>query len=291
MTKVTKFHASNRIVRFLFVRPRHFSYGRERVATAWERTSAVFLWPFLCLHWNLYEIMKSWWNIMKYHDVFDTFQHTFSISVRICQYFDSKAINPALINSSCTCSVAFDLMIDVQQLRRSPKGKALWSARGIGLTNHWPIIDQSLIDFVASQQMQTWRDPAECPGTAWSMATDCILCQTLWHYIQTLFIHSLHTLSTDSPTYIFILILSLSLCVSLFYTAYVSWAHLSMRCFKEHFFLLQEAQQRHQTTIRQQSFRCFNFALDYGHLAFLQDAPADTSIILHPCISLYIYTW
>jgi hypothetical protein len=107
------------------------------------------------------------------------------------------------------------LMIDVQQLRRSPKGKALWSARGIGLTNHWPIIDQSLIDFIASQQMQTWRDPAECPGTAWSMATDCILCQTLWHYIQTLFIHSLHTLSTDSlhtSSFSF----SLSLFVSLF---------------------------------------------------------------------------
>ena len=181
----------------------------------------------------------------------------------------------------------FDLMIDVQQLRRSPKGKALWSARGIGLTNHWPIIDRF-------HSESTDADLERSSG----VSRYCLKYGYRLHPVSdTLTLHtdSIHTLSTYPlyrlSTYIFILILSLSLCVSLFYTAYVSWAHLSMRCFKEHFFLLQEAQQRHQTTIRQQSFRCFNFALDYGHLAFLQDAPADTSIILHPCISLYIYTW
>lgn len=155
----------------------------------------------------------------------------------------------------------FDLMIDVQQLRRSPKGKALWSARGIGLTNHWPIIDQSLIDFIASQQMQTWRDPAECPGTAWSMATDCILCQTLWHYIQTLFIHSLHTLSTDSlHTSSFSFSLSLSLCLSFLYClCFLSapFNALLQRTFFSAARSATEAPDNNQTTIIQMFQLCF----------------------------------
>ena len=157
-------------------------------------------------------------------------------------------INAAL---GCTCFVALIWYWLMLQLRRSPNGKALWSAREIGLTN-WPIIG---------------RFHSSVSGTAWSMATDCILCQTLWHTTY------------RRSTYIFILSRSIIYTMHMFLerTFQCPASKNNLDCCNKH------------DRGTRKSLRCFNVALDFGHLAFLQDAPADTCRILHPCISISIH--
>ena len=98
-------------------------------------------------------------------------------------------------------------------------------------------------------------------------------------------LQTLYRLSTD----IFIFSLSLSLPACLFLISMLLlFLQRTFQCpaSNQQLFLLQEAQQGHQTMI--QMFQMFQLCFGhFGHPPFPQYASADTSIILHLCINVY----